>query len=83
MVQHPLRRALCRGRTWTQAQTLLWDLALVKMDPLVLIWEGLGEGSKLNTGISGSSARGGEQTPAQRAETPQLQSLLRQNICGL
>ena len=63
MVQHPLRRALCRGRTWTQAQTLLWDLALVKMDPLVLIWEGLGEGSKLNTGISGSSARGGEQTP--------------------
>ena len=63
MVQHPLCRALCRGRTWTQAQTLLWDLALVKMDPLVLIWEGLGEGSKLNTGISGSSARGGEQTP--------------------
>ena len=63
VVQHPLRRALCQGHTWTQAQALLWDLALVKMDPLVLIWGGLGEGSKLNTGISGSSARGGEQTP--------------------
>ena len=38
VVQHPLRRALCQGHTWTQAQALLWDLALVKMDPLVLIW---------------------------------------------
>ena len=79
MVQRPLRW----GHMWTQTQTLLWDLALVRTGPTGphLGW-GVGEGSKLNAGISGSSARGGECGVALR-EPPEGASTVAQTVKNL